>query len=869
MAFVKSTTGNTTSGTTATAFVGSTTSGNLIVVTTSDDSGATSNGISVSDSKGNTYTKALHTANASTLSMWYAPNITGGASHTVTATWSTAATGRVTVVAQEFDGGFNTLDKSTSGAGSSTTPSSGATATTAAANETVVGGASYAGAATTITAGSGYTNLGTVSVANAGIGQESKVVSSTGAQTATFSLAASRAWVAGVLTFTGAAGAVDLAGTATGAASATGSASVDRALAGASATASWANGSASVTRPLAGTASAASSASGTLALASETVDLAGTAAATSGATGGLTVTRAFAGTVSAAGLAASDLAVIGLIRALELAPRLPGLVASGTVRRASPRWRVLVADTRTGQLLGELPYQDLTWSDTLDFTRASTLSVTVPLETAEDVARARSVARGAWRYTLIATYGGTAIAAGPLVTHKVDEGVTSVELGCGGPATLLAARLVTRVNVLADASFEAGVSGWTLVGPVGSTITQAVASVPPVEPAPPDGTHWLRITAGGATGNIGVISPVLPVTPGLTYTLSLYLKNSLVGQALDGFVLWYDTAGSPVGSWVAYQYAAWGDVYGAWVRESVTVTIPPSIVALAIQVQVPATSAGHTLDVDAVLVEMAPMAGPYQVATGEITVGPESLPEIARLLLLAATQKMGAAAGAELPLTLPVVDTDGTQVRTYEMHELGTIAERLGQLTQVEGGPDVHLRPVIAADGQSMTWDVRIGQPRLGSDSGLVWTYGANCTGIGVDSDAAAMTMRAYVPGQTDTTTGTPVGSAEDLALLDLGWPLLERGDSARSTTETTVNLGAQAADYLRAHDRPVEAWAVTARADTAPRLGTWQLGDAAILRVRDHRWVEDGDYPRRILSVSGKATDEITLGVTSAEGQL
>ena len=217
MAFVKSTTGNTTSSpTTTTAFTGSTTSGNLIVVTTSDDSGTTANGITVTDSKGNAYSKVIHAANASTLSMWYAANITGGASHTVTATWDEAATGRVTVIAEEHDGGFTTLDKSTSAAGSSTTPSSGATAATTVASETVVGGVSYGGTATTVSLGATYSNLGTVSVADAGSGQESKTVSATGAQTATFGLAASRAWVCGVLTFSGAAsGTTASAGVAT------------------------------------------------------------------------------------------------------------------------------------------------------------------------------------------------------------------------------------------------------------------------------------------------------------------------------------------------------------------------------------------------------------------------------------------------------------------------------------------------------------------------------------------------------------------------------------------------------------------------------------------------------------------------------
>lgn len=587
---------------------------------------------------------------------------------------------------------------------------------------------------------------------------------------------------------------------------------------------------------------------------------------------------ALTGTLTATGLlgATAGLPVISLTTpepipsSLVLSPQLGIPVSSGQVRRASARWRVMIADTRSGQLLGELPYQDLAWTDSLDFTRTSSLSVTVPLETAEDVARVRSVARGAWRYTLVAAYDGVPIVAGPPLTHKVDDDGTSAELGCGGPASLLAARLVVRLNWMPNPSFETGVDDWTAIGPVGSTTAQITQSVPPTDVAPPDGESWLRVTSGGTTGTIAVASPRIPITPGLPYTVSVYVRNSAPSQVTEGFILWYDSLTGDPWEWDSYTFQPWGDTFGTWVRKRVTAVAPANAVALGLQVQAPAASVGHYLDLDAVLVELSTDMNSYNVAQGEVKVGPLSLPEIARLMVLLATLRMGSAEGAELPIDLPDdIVVDGPHVRTYQMHELGTIAERLGQLTQVEGGPDVHLRPVLTADGRSMRWEVRIGQPRLGSPAGWVWTYGANCAQIAVDSDAAAMTMRAFVPGQSGTDTGTPVGDAEDLTLIDAGWPLLERGDSARSTTETTVNLEAQAADYLRAHDRPVEAWQVTVRADRHPVLGTWLLGDDALLRIRGHRWIEDADYPRRILSVSGDASDEITLGVTSGEGQV
>lgn len=202
MGYVQGATGNTNTGTTTATFTTPTTSGNLIAVTTSDDSGTTANGMNVTDSRGNTYIKALHQASASTLSMWYAPNITGGSGHVVTATWSDAATGRCTIAVQEHDeiATVDPLDQVAFAGGASTTPSVNSGATTQ-ADEVVIGGLTRAGATTPASLGAGYSNLDTVNVANAGVAQESKEVSATGVQTVTFSLGASRTWIAGVLTF--------------------------------------------------------------------------------------------------------------------------------------------------------------------------------------------------------------------------------------------------------------------------------------------------------------------------------------------------------------------------------------------------------------------------------------------------------------------------------------------------------------------------------------------------------------------------------------------------------------------------------------------------------------------------------------------
>lgn len=189
---------------TSAAFSLSTTTGNLIVVTVSDNGGTAGGITSVTDSKSNTYTKIPNEQpGSSCLSMWYAKNITGGASHTITIAWNTGIVSQASFVAQEISGSDTTapLDKYTSAQGSSTAPSSGATATTSTANQFVVGGVSYFGTAVTPAAGSGYSNSVTVAFTNASGAQESKVISGAAAQTATFTLSSSRDWACGVATF--------------------------------------------------------------------------------------------------------------------------------------------------------------------------------------------------------------------------------------------------------------------------------------------------------------------------------------------------------------------------------------------------------------------------------------------------------------------------------------------------------------------------------------------------------------------------------------------------------------------------------------------------------------------------------------------
>jgi hypothetical protein len=217
MAFVQGTSVSGAAGTTPQALpalASAVAVGDLIVVLAGGDGGATGLATSVTDSLGNTYTRvpSFDIANSGgtlNLDAFYARVTVAGSSNVITLAFNSASENCV-VVAQHFNGftGTVTLDKSARSSNvSSTTVTSGATAATTQAAELVVGLAIHASTVSAYTLGSGYTNLTQVSIANRQAAMESKVVAATGAQTATFTIAAARVNIGGVLTFYDAAGA--------------------------------------------------------------------------------------------------------------------------------------------------------------------------------------------------------------------------------------------------------------------------------------------------------------------------------------------------------------------------------------------------------------------------------------------------------------------------------------------------------------------------------------------------------------------------------------------------------------------------------------------------------------------------------------
>lgn len=208
IAFSQATTGSLSVATSGTAiWGGNTTTGNTAIVgiMTNQPSGLVSVS-SVTDSQGNFYTVAktfVNTAAGQVIEVWYASNIIGGTTPTVTINSRRAITGGI--IAREYSGLSigNSFDTGISGTGSSASPSSGSTPiATRNANEVAVGFMVYGSVTPTISLGAGYANLTTLTGGGSQhLGAEDNIVSSTGFQTATFGSTATAQWLCAVATF--------------------------------------------------------------------------------------------------------------------------------------------------------------------------------------------------------------------------------------------------------------------------------------------------------------------------------------------------------------------------------------------------------------------------------------------------------------------------------------------------------------------------------------------------------------------------------------------------------------------------------------------------------------------------------------------
>ena len=232
----------------------------------------------------------------------------------------------------------------------------------------------------------------------------------------------------------------------------------------------------------------------------------------------------------------------------------------------------------------------------------------------------------------------------------------------------------------------------------------------------------------------------------------------------------------------------------------------------------------------------------------------DSLPNIAINIAYHATSMVNRA-GSTLPIDFPVLfPTDGN-TRTYHGYDMISAGQRLQELTQVDGGPDVVFQPYLTTSGgyRVVRHRMLIGNPYLTQPGvPLRFDYRSNLVKVAVNGQGEDTSTTALVKG-TGNENAQQYGYATDSSLTSQGWPLLDYVDSGHTSTLIQGSLDSWAtADVALLGNLP-EQWKATVltEVDGAARLGTYIPGHFVQYNILDHHWIPDGLYTWRLLGLA------------------
>jgi len=231
----------------------------------------------------------------------------------------------------------------------------------------------------------------------------------------------------------------------------------------------------------------------------------------------------------------------------------------------------------------------------------------------------------------------------------------------------------------------------------------------------------------------------------------------------------------------------------------------------------------------------------------------KSLQGIARALVAQAQSWTG----GNVPVILPAeIASDGSQ-RWYKGADLGIVSERLTQLTQVDGGPDIMFTPRLQADRQGVEWVMRIGTPtvpQLFSPQRQTFYIGnqkSSVSALKLQIDGSAMASQTFAAGGR-TGDQTLITVSTDPTLPGENYPLTELVDSSHSTISDPAQLQAYSDEMAVAGRTPKKVSSFDHNLSQRPFLEAFNAGDFADLEVLSDSYMETGSHPMRIMSRAG-----------------
>jgi hypothetical protein len=213
--------------------------------------------------------------------------------------------------------------------------------------------------------------------------------------------------------------------------------------------------------------------------------------------------------------------------------------------------------------------------------------------------------------------------------------------------------------------------------------------------------------------------------------------------------------------------------------------------------------------------------------------------------------------GGHVPIVFEPEEA-GPYQRGYLGTDLAMVGERLRQLTEIENGPDIAFKPRFTTDGLGMEWVFRTGtlaKPNLAGETIHIWDYSVpepSIADLETTIDATNLASRFWLSGGRSDDR-TYIERADDLSLLNAGFPLLEASGS--SDAETPALLKSKATEQVRTNKLPKSSWSFKVRADGDPKAVDVGVGDYCRIVIANDDEIPDSGpegYLRRIVSKAG-----------------
>lgn len=226
-------------------------------------------------------------------------------------------------------------------------------------------------------------------------------------------------------------------------------------------------------------------------------------------------------------------------------------------------------------------------------------------------------------------------------------------------------------------------------------------------------------------------------------------------------------------------------------------------------------------------------------------------------------------AGGSLPIILPA-RVPGSAERHYLAADLGTVWQRVGQVSEVIGGPEVELAPRVRADGLGIDWLLRVGPPLL-RQPGADWRVdaggpGGTASALSVSVDGSGQAHRAVALGSIPEGAEDPVSGTSYVAPPS-DFPLLERAITREGVVvQATIQAHADAERERRS--APWSVWSLGVVPDETFPLGRVRPGDWLTVQVDESsREVEPGAYRARVAGMSGGLSGEVSVSLVPTLG--